>query len=159
MPFCYFKNINSEAHPYDIGKIPWDQIWIYSKNLFTLIRPPHILQRKTLKLLQCDNKASTRLIRKNLATNLRKTRHTWSFILKHQAYTTQLVTTKSTSRHSSQQPHCSSSLAVSSSFSSPFASSPADVDAPCDVAMAMTSPGGGWSNLHVTPYLQVPVFK
>lgn len=40
----------------------------------------------------------------------------------------------------------------------PLASTPVEVDVPCDAAIAMTSPGGGWSNLHVAPYLHVPVF-
>lgn len=41
---------------------------------------------------------------------------------------------------------------------SPSASSPL-ADVPCDFAISITSPGGGWSNLQVAPNLHVPVFK
>lgn len=43
------------------------------------------------------------------------------------------------------------SLTDSSICSSPFPGT--------DAAIAITSPGGGWSNLHVNPYLHAPVFR
>jgi hypothetical protein len=38
-------------------------------------------------------------------------------------------------------------------------SPPLVVEVPCVLAISITSPGGGWSNLHVAPNLQVAVFK